>query len=90
MAAKELDRQGEAKRRQSSTLKNYSSYVYQESMHSAMNGQQGQQESNLVEKLVEKTPTIKEMDQILLKSQIEPCLPHQSEHFMIPDITVGV
>lgn len=32
----------------------------------------------------------KATDQILLESQTEPCLPHQSEHFIIPDITVGV
>lgn len=33
---------------------------------------------------------IKETDQILLKSQTELCLPHQSEHFIIPNITLGV
>lgn len=32
----------------------------------------------------------KATDQILLESQTEPSLAHQSEHFIIPDITVGV
>lgn len=52
-------------------------------MHSAINGQQGQQESNLMEKLVERIPATKETDQILLKSQTETYLPHQPEHFII-------
>lgn len=60
MAGKELDKVEQRKLdRQSSTLKNYFSCVYQESMHSAINGQQGQQELNLMEKLVEKIPAIK-------------------------------